>query len=576
MSGMRSTGSEPIDRGSSLRRWGPFVAILSVLAVFVGLVVVGGDDGVAVDDTVPESGVMADPATVELPEGVLPFSVAAARGEEGDIDWGPRCDTDSGRLRLPLSPPPECFAPFSGDNGGATSTGVTAETVKVVVYTPQANDPILSFIYAQIGNQDTPEKVFATYAGFNEIMGRYYETYGRRVELVQYTATGSSSDAVAATADAETIARDIQPFAVLGGPILTEAFGDTLAANQVLCISCVPSQTAEWYEERAPYVWDIAKNLDQNITLTAEYITRRLAGGDAVYGGPEVVSKPRVFGSVYLAGLNAPTAPRERFRELLRAGGVEFAEEASYADPVGLSGSAREIMARFKAAGVTTVLFSGDPLAPQALTQAATEQGYFPEWVITGSGLVDTTIFGRTYDQSQWRHAFGPSNLFARVSPTVAGSGFLYRWYFDGQAPPAQQSALILPNLQLLYAVLQGAGTELTPEMFRRVIFAADIIDSTVISPQISWGERGIWPGVDYSGLDDQTEVWWDPAATGEDEIGVEGTGMWTYADGGRRYLPGGWPDAPPTLFGDDPNPVALYRELPPGVTLPQYEPLPR
>jgi hypothetical protein len=233
-------------------------------------------------------------------------------------------------------------------------------------------------------------------------------------------------------------------------------------------------------------------------------------------------------------------------------------------------------MARFKAAGVTTVLFSGDPLAPQALTQAATEQGYFPEWVITGSGLVDTTIFGRTYDQSQWRHAFGPSNLFARVSPTVAGSGFLYRWYFDGQAPPAQQSALILPNLQLLYAVLQGAGTELSPEMFRRVIFAADIIDSTVISPQISWGERGIWPGVDYSGLDDQTEVWWDPAATGEDEIGVEGTGMWTYADGGRRYLPGGWPDAPPTLFGDDPNPVALYRELPPGVTLPQYEPLPR
>ena len=141
---------------------------------------------------------------------------------------------------------------------------------------------------------------------------------------------------------------------------------------------------------------------------------------------------------------------REQFLALLREGGVEFAEEAAYADPVGLSGSAREILARFKAAGVTTVLFSGDPLAPQALTQAATEQGYFPEWVITGSGLVDTTIFGRTYDQEQWRHAFGPSNLFARVSPTVAGSGYLYRWYFDGTSPPAQQSALILPNLQLL------------------------------------------------------------------------------------------------------------------------------
>ena len=47
--------------------------------------------------------------------------------------------------------------------GGATSTGVTADSIKVVVYLPQANDPILSFIYRQIGNNDTPDDVFATY-----------------------------------------------------------------------------------------------------------------------------------------------------------------------------------------------------------------------------------------------------------------------------------------------------------------------------------------------------------------------------------------------------------------------------
>ncbi|MBU6217078.1 MAG: ABC transporter substrate-binding protein, partial [Acidobacteria bacterium] len=532
-------------RGNALRRWGPFTAILLALALFVGLVARGGGESVAVDDTLPESGLMADPANVELPNGVLPFEVAEARGEVGDIDWGLRCDVETGRLRLPLSPPPSCFAPFEGDNGGATSTGVTADTIKVVVYTPQLNDPLLSFIYAQIGNDDTPQKVFDTYVGFNEIMARYYETYGRRVELIKYEATGSSADAVAAAADAETIARDIQPFAVLGGPNLTGAFAETLAANQVLCISCAPGQTAEWFEERGPYVWDIGKNIDQNIQMTAEYVTKRLAGGNAVYGGPEVVDQPRVFGRVFLEGLNASQEPSERFRALLGEGGVEFTEEASYADPVSLGGNAREIMARFKAAGVTTILFAGDPLAPQALTQAATAQDYFPEWVITGSSLTDTTIFGRTYDQAQWEHAFGPSNLFARVSPTVAGSGYLYRWYFDGAEPPAQQSALILPSLQLLYGVLQGAGTDLSPEMFRRVIFASEIIPGSVIAPQISWGERGIWPGVDYAGLDDQTEVWWDPSATGEDEIGNDGAGMWTYADGGRRYLPGGWPDSP-------------------------------
>ncbi|MBM3663354.1 MAG: hypothetical protein FJW94_10825 [Actinobacteria bacterium] len=562
--------------GSSLRRWGPFAALIVVAALVVGLLMRGGGDDAAVEDTVPESGTMENLATVELPNGVLPFEVAVARGEVGDIDWGERCDVETGRLRLPLAPPPACFAPFSGDNGGATSTGVSADSIKVVVYTPQANDPLLSFIYAQIGNNDTPQKVFDTYVGFNEIMARYYETYERKVELIKYEATGTGADAVAAAADAETIARDIQPFAVLGGPLLTGAFADTLAANKVLCISCAPGQTAEWFEERGPYVWDIGKNIDQNIIMTAEYITKRLAGGNAVYGGPEVVDKPRVFGHVYLEGLNASSEPSEQFRTLLAEGGVEFAEEAAYADPVALGGSAREIMARFKAAGVTSILFAGDPLAPQALTQAATEQNYFPEWVITGSSLTDTTIFGRTYDPEQWKHAFGVSNLFARVSPDVAGSGFLYRWYFDGADPPAQQSALVLPNLQLFYGVLQGAGTDLSPEMFRRVIFASEIIPGSVIAPQISWGERGIWPGVDYAGLDDQTEVWWDPAASGQDEIGVDGTGMWTYADGGRRYLPGQWPDSPPALFADDPNGVAIYETLPEGITLPDYQPLQR
>ena len=32
----------------------------------------------------------------------------------------------------------------------------------------------------------------------------------------------------------------------------------------------------------------------------------------------------------------------------------------------------------------------------------ATNQGYYPEWIITGSGLSDTTAAGRLYDQTQW------------------------------------------------------------------------------------------------------------------------------------------------------------------------------
>jgi hypothetical protein len=124
--------------------------------------------------------------------------------------------------------------------------------------------------------------------------------------------------------------------------------------------------------------------------------------------------------------------------------------------------------------------------------------------------------------------------------------------------------------------VLQGLGPEVTPERFQATIFASGVDPGDVLNPQLSWGDHGIWPETDYSGIDDQTEVWWDPEATGPDEIGNDGTGMWAYANGGQRYLPGEWPEEPPSVFGDDPDPVTIYTDLPEGITLPDYEPLPR
>ena len=568
------------ERTRRLARIGPAVVLVVLAGLVAALIATGApQESAGAPPSVPQAGSSmagGDPADVELPAGVLPFSVAEARGQVGEIDWGERCDVERGVLALPLGPPPGCFAPYDGPAGGATATGVTADSIRVVVYVPQENDPILSFIYRQVGADDTPTDTFETYQGYSELLSRYFETYGRRVELVRYDATGSISDAVAATTDAETIARDIEPFAVIGGPALTDAFAETLAANQVMCVTCVPGRTTEWYEERAPYVWDLQKNTGQSQSMVAEYVGKRLAGREAAFGGDDVNGQERRFGLIYLSSGTEAEELRSRLEETLAdEHGVTFADVASYSDPISLGGQAREMLARMKSKRVTSILFVGDPLAPQALTRNATAQDYYPEWVITGSALVDTSIFGRTYDQEQWRHAFGPSNLFARVSPSVAGAASLYRWYY-GESPPATSTApLILPNLQFLYSVFQGAGTELTHEMFQRVIFGAEIVPGNVLSPQISWGERGIWPGVDYAGVDDQTEVWWDADARGVDETGKDASGLWTYVDGGKRYLPGQWPESEPKVFDPD-GAVTVYTELPPGVTLTDYEPLPR
>ena len=554
-------------------KYGPLGAICAVLlAVIVGLVVTAPnqDSQSAAPPTVSSGGTSA-----QLPAGVLPWEVAKAEGKTEEINWGDRCDTSKGVLALPVTPAPTCYAPYEGPTGGASATGVTADAIKVVVYTAQEDDPVLSFIYNQIGNTDTPAGTFETYEGFNEILATYFETYDRKVELVRYSATGAASDPVAATSDAETISRDLRPFVVLGGPILTDAFADTLAANQVMCISCSPGQENDWYVERAPYIWDVQKNVNQGSIMTAEYVGKHLATGNAEFGGAAVKNQKRKLGLVYLSNSESAEAVRKELEATLKDSyGVEFAEVASFKSPVGLAGEAREILARMKASGVTSILYSGDPLAPQTLTQVATEQDYYPEWVISGSALVDTTIFARTYDQAQWAHAFGPSNLFARVSAKVAGAAYLYNWFYGVPAPARTSAPLILPNLQFLYAVLQGVGTDLSPQTFEKTVFAAKIIPGTVLSPQLSWGERGIWPAVDYAGVDDQTEVWWNAAALGQDESGRDGTGMWAYVDGGTRYLPGEWPTSTKKLF-DPKSAVTMYTEPPEGITIPDYQPLP-
>ena len=108
----------------------------------------------------------------------------------------------------------------------------------------------------------------------------------------------------------------------------------------------------------------------------------------------------------------------------LRAKGVPLGAEIPYQlDLAKAQENARNMIAKLKAAKVTTVIFAGDPVTPSSLTQEATAQNYFPEWVVLGAAYTDTSLFGRSYDQKQWAHAFGvstlPTPVDARGRPAV-------------------------------------------------------------------------------------------------------------------------------------------------------------
>jgi hypothetical protein len=114
------------------------------------------------------------PSATAAPTGVVSFAQAQKEGKVGSINWGSRCNVATGKLKYPSFFAGACYAPFHGNNGGATATGVTAKTIKVVYYVPQANDPILNYIEAAIKDTATNAQNIQTMQDWVAFYNHFY------------------------------------------------------------------------------------------------------------------------------------------------------------------------------------------------------------------------------------------------------------------------------------------------------------------------------------------------------------------------------------------------------------------
>jgi hypothetical protein len=550
-----SSAGSGSERGSELRRYGPIAAIVTVVLVLGAVVLLSG--GSDKKPTATTSSSNSSRGAAALPTGAVPFS---QKGNRTDLTFMDTCDPSTGRLAMPFFFAQECFANVK-DNGGATAKGVTADTITVVVYLAPDTDPILDFITAPIKVKETSDQIQATYEGYTEMFQKYYQTYGRKVQLRFLHGSGTSDSEVQARADAQKAISE-GAFAVWGGPVLAPAWTEDIKAAGVICLGCPDIKVP------APVVFPITASGAQTRLQLAEYITKKLKDKPAAFAGDDAFkTKPRTFGQIYIntAGTSADQDAAD-FHANLAKGGVTLTQQLPYRldDLIANPALASNVVSKLKDAGVTTVVFNGDPIAPKSFTEEATKQNYFPEWIYGGSALVDTNAFGRTYDQKQWGHAFGISSLPARTTTAVNDKYDLYRW-FKGTPPPAKDSGpgIEFPRPALFFAGLQAAGPNLTADTFRQgLFFGAPSNVRTVTAQGITYGNHGLYPGGDdYYGIDDFTEIWWDPNATGEDEIHHPGAGLMRFVDGGKRYRLGEWtsdlkvfnPAGTSTLYDDLP-----------------------
>ncbi len=560
-------------RSTALRRWGPLGAILAVVAIIAALTLTGGGDDEAAETASGGSAGEAGTSAALDPEVVakLPVTYAAAEaaGTVDDQTWPDTCDPETGRLAFPSLFAPPCVPEFTGDNGGALGSGVTAETIKIVNYVPSPNGDLSALLQ---GAADPPEVQQETQAKYVEMLSAMYETYGREVELVNFQATGA--DEVAARADAVAVAEEYEPFASLGGPGLTQAYAEELAARGILCISCGVSAPDSKYQELTPYMWGTSATPEQYLTNLGDYITNRLMGDPAEFAGDDLKETERVFGVVHFEQ-DPPVfeAVNEEVRERGAERGYETELTETYTlDIPKLPERADTIVSKMKAAGVTTIIFLGDPIMPIYLTQSATAQDYEPEWIVTGTVLTDTAVFGRRYDQTQWSHAFGLSALPTPVPQEMRDAWRLHEWWFGEPPAAVKTNALLYPPVALLMLGIHLAGPELTPETFQAAMFSAPPTGGGPTAPHVSFGSHAGFENPDFLGTDDMTEIWWDPDTVSVSEQGVEEKGVYRYSDGGKRYMSGEMPEEPTKAFVEEGS-VYLYEEIPEEDRYPEYDP---
>jgi hypothetical protein len=562
-----------------LRRWGP-LALIVVLLVGVGVVVAasaGGDDDDDDDDTEDVRAELIDGVGAPDPTGDMPVTYTEAEdaGTLDDYEWGERCDTETGKLKVQSVYASPCVPVFDDDNGGATAPGVTADTVRIVRYVPEENAD-LQAILTGVGANDTREESAQTYQQFLQILSARSETYGRTVELVDFQATGAGDDIVAAKADATQIAEELEPFAVLGGPGLDRGtFAQEITSNDIVCIDCSGAIPADMADGMRPYIWSglpPSGQFLQTLNVWLENLAETPDGTKAIYAGtPEFRERERKLGVIHF-DQDPPllAVPEEDWDE-------DVADQETYVlDFALLPQRATELMAKFKNEEITTIIFLGDPIMPGYLMDAATTQEYYPEWIITGTALTDTNVLARGWNSAQMTQAFGISQLAAPVAREFQDATVIYEWYFgEGATPPAQNTyAIPAAATGFILRGIHMAGPELTAETFARGQFRVPPAGGGPTTPQVSYGNWGFFEDTDYAGIDDSAEIWWDPTVEVEDETGTVGPGAWRRAHGGQRFVDE--EDVPtPNPFADPDDTVTVLTDRPAEDTAPSYPPPP-
>lgn len=424
-----------------------------------------------------------------------------------------------------------CVGTWRGDNGGSTWKNVFPNEVRISVEGTGA--PPTGRLPSASENNAATSADTRTWQALEEYFNRHFQFYNRRIKFYGLPAPADGS-ASAANATATVAAEQDKAFLMNSWIVgVCQPF-----VRKGLIAFCAPASRAD-NATFAPGLFSPFMDLDQALGFGSEFVCKTLTG-PAKFGGSDVNGQPRKFGYIGYqgtkGGINA-----QRFADAFARecnGKVAVATLTSDRDAQGAAAA----VSRFRADGVTSIIFFNELINVLIAMQQADNLLYTPEWVMIGGYAVDTNLIGATLPSRQTAHLFGVSTSQEWPKSNETRECFLAVREIDPSFTPST-SVCNQWWLELVTQMsgIQGAGPNLTPRTFEKAMFA---LGHRFGQSNCNLG-GGFGPD-DKGYTDDVGIVWWSPTAPNVADNAV-GAYVWTH--GGRRFQRGQLPTSDGQLF---------------------------
>ena len=525
------------------------------------LVGVGSSDTtIAAGDTgLPGTGTAAAPQ--QRVSRSVADSLKAAQQATGKTRGGVDCQP--GVRQLPASHyAAPCTSVFSGNNGGATAFGITDKDIVVVRrrFPDSANSKAVDQVVAQAGGADQAH-TDAIRDVFNKYFQQQFELYGRQVKWVDYVSQHGDSTKEAlgqgregACLDATYIHDTLHAFAVWEGT--SAVFSECATERGIMTFNAAPYYPEKWYREQKNYSWGGVMECERISYQLSEYIGKRMVGKKAKWAGDPLIKNQKRKFAVYI-----PDDPHYQYcneisKKILKDKyGVNPNDTSQYnyaLDVSRFADQASQAIVQFHADQSTTIILACDPISVIFLTQNASKQGYFPEWLQFGTALNDVDNAARLWDQTEVDgHLWGPSQLGStdKLFGPNSEPAILYKKLTGKSLTENGATDGTYWGLVGFYSALQAAGPGLSKDALAAGIWSlppAGAPDFAIGYFSYRDAPDGTPGGLDHTGIDDSREVYW----MGKKQSSFDGqTGTYLETYNGKRFRNNEWPKEDPPIY---------------------------